>query len=1310
VAVLAAAGCGTGSHEPTVEAPVDDARLQMKAIEPDLVDHISTLCHLPTVTPIVECVEELGPDKFVAHFGYDNTTTATVQVPIGKHNRFVPKPKDRGQPTDFLAGTHHDVFSVPFDGKPLAWLLTAKHAIATKASPACHPQMKCPDSCDDGNPCTVDTCDAATQFKCVHTPSSDGTSCADDTVCDGAEACKAGVCMPGTPLQCDDNNPCTDDSCDPKKGCEHKNAQNGTSCTAPGACNGAGMCKDSTCEASSGPSCDDHNPCTADSCDASGKCVHVPVSDGTSCSDGNACNGAETCQAGVCKSGPPPVCNSNNPCTVGSCVPATGCVLTPVADGTTCPSTNCGTAACKQGMCMATSGPNCDDGNPCTADSCGPNGTCVHTPVANGTSCSDMNACNGLETCQAGQCHPGTPVTCTAVDACHGAGTCDPATGMCSKPVVPDGSACSAGNKCTSGDACKSGVCIAGTVKTCTASDKCHSAGTCDAATGTCSNPPVTDGTSCSDGNACNGAETCKAGTCTPGMPLQCNTTNPCVASSCDPSTGCKSTPVADGTVCAPASSCAAASTCSAGVCKPGAGLNCDDHNPCTADSCGTSGCVHTPVTDGTSCSDGNLCNGAETCKAGVCSPGTPVACKASDQCHVAGTCNPATGQCSNPAATDGTACSDGNKCTSGEVCKAGACGGGTPVTCTASDQCHVAGTCNPATGTCSNPNAPDGASCGDGNACHTGDLCKAGVCTVGSTVTCSVQDQCHTAGTCNPSTGQCSNPVAADGTACTDPNKCLSATACAAGVCKGTAKTCTASDQCHVAGTCDPTSGSCSNPNAPDGTACKGGNACTVGDACKAGACASGTPLVCVAPPGCTPGTCNPANGMCSAPVCAAMCPSRVWNVAYDTPLVGGEALDSTGALYITGGLASSIDFGNGPLTTAGSSDVYMAKIDPATGKAVWSFRAGDEVDQVGVNVAADNAGHVALIGTYIGGLAFGGAAPPLTAATDSVFVAGFNSATGAALWAKDVSLGGGALLGIAIDPSDGNVVVTGYAGVGVGANFGSGALTSGGGKDVVVAKYNTATGALVWAKQFGGTLDQVANAVAVDATGRVFLTGQYSGALDFGSGPLPPTTTSASKKIFVARLDGKTGSGQVAKGYGVSGQQNAVAIAVDGMGNVIVGGSITGNTVDFGTGALVSAGGQDAFAAKLSGDLVAAWAERFGDATTQNTKGVAVDSSGNVILAGLFQGVMDFTPAATLTAAGAFDAFVATLDAATGAPKCATAAGDAADQGVARVVVDATGAQYLLGTFVSSITWDGGGTLTGSPTATQTFLVKRK
>ncbi len=63
--------------------------------------------------------------------------------------------------------------------------------------------------------------------------------------------------------------------------------------------------------------------------------------------------------------------------------------------------------------------------------------------------------------------------------------------------------------------------------------------------------------------------------------------------------------------------------TCQAGVCTAGTALTCADANPCTVDTCDPiAGCQHGVAPDGTPCSDGNLCNGGETCQTGVCTAG----------------------------------------------------------------------------------------------------------------------------------------------------------------------------------------------------------------------------------------------------------------------------------------------------------------------------------------------------------------------------------------------------------------------------------------------------------------------------------------------------------------------------------------------------------------------------------------------------------------------------------------------------------------------------------------------------------------
>jgi hypothetical protein len=125
---------------------------------------------------------------------------------------------------------------------------------------------------------------------------------------------------------------------------------------------------------------------------------------------------------------------------------------------------------------------------------------------------------------------------------------------------------------------------------------------------------------------------------------------------------------------------------------------------------------------DGTPCNDGTLCTINDQCASGVCA-GSPVVCPTPDQCHTAGSCTPATGVCTDPAKANGTACSDGNACTTGDACQGGSCLAGVAVACSALDECHLAGVCNPADGACSNPAKPDGSPCSIGT-------CQAGACT----------------------------------------------------------------------------------------------------------------------------------------------------------------------------------------------------------------------------------------------------------------------------------------------------------------------------------------------------------------------------------------------------------------------------------------------------------------------------------------------------------------------------------------------------------------------------------------------------
>jgi MYXO-CTERM domain-containing protein len=293
---------------------------------------------------------------------------------------------------------------------------------------------------------------------------------------------------------------------------------------------------------------------------------------------------------------------------------------------------------------------------------------------------------------------------------------------------------------------------------------------------------------------------------------------------------------------------CSVGGECVSGFCADGVCCS----TACDAGACDACSVAKGALQDGicyplsgVPCDDGDACTQGDTCMAGTCAGGNPTLCTILDACHTLGSCNPATGVCDNPKKPEGSLCDDGDLCTQGDTCSGGACVSGPAVTCVAPDACHIAGVCNPTTGVCFHAKKLDGAACDDSNACTQVDTCQAGVCVGGNIKECPPLGPCHT-NTCAPGTGVCGDVVAADGAPCSTGDLCSPGGACQAGACiAGTPVVCKA-DACHNAGTCDPATGVCDNPVFPDGASCPGGTCvngiCTAGTGGTGGASASGS------------------------------------------------------------------------------------------------------------------------------------------------------------------------------------------------------------------------------------------------------------------------------------------------------------------------------------------------------------------------------------------------------------------------------------------------------------------------------------
>ncbi|MBN2517309.1 MAG: hypothetical protein JXB14_00530 [Candidatus Altiarchaeota archaeon] len=174
------------------------------------------------------------------------------------------------------------------------------------------------EDCDDGNLCTVDTCNLETRV-CDYNNVEDGASCSDELFCNGEETCQAGVCESGV-VPCLDFVDCTIDSCNEETDtCEYtpddSYCDNGLFCDGLEYCD-LSVLEGSGCRDGVAPTCFDDEDCTTDSCSEgveSYVCVFTPIDededgydicegDETDCDDANASinpGAAEVCDNGV---------------------------------------------------------------------------------------------------------------------------------------------------------------------------------------------------------------------------------------------------------------------------------------------------------------------------------------------------------------------------------------------------------------------------------------------------------------------------------------------------------------------------------------------------------------------------------------------------------------------------------------------------------------------------------------------------------------------------------------------------------------------------------------------------------------------------------------------------------------------------------------------------------------------------------------------------------------------------------------------------------------------------------------------------
>ncbi len=602
-------------------------------------------------------------------------------------------------------------------------------------------------ACDDGNVCTDESCDPAK--GCVSV--ANATVCDDGNACTVTDLCTAGLCKGSGGPDCDDGNVCTTDSCDPALGCVH--AANTQPCDDGNACTTGDQCGNGACAGMGLVNCNDSNPCTDDSCDEATGCSHE--FNAAPCDDLNSCTTGDVCVAGTCLGKGSLECDDSNPCTKDICLPEGGCQheAADVAcdDGDPCTVND----LCQEGQCVSGAAPDCDDDNVCTDDSC-VDGLCVH--AANLADCDDGNACTVNDLCAQGKCVAGAPLDCDDDNVCT-TDSCSPDSGC---KTTFNQLPCDDGDACTPKDLCSGGQCAGTGQLNCNDGNPCTD-DACEPETG-CTH--LDNEEECFDNNVCTTGDQCAQGVCTPADTLDCDDGNPCTDDACDPKIGCVHTANAIG--CNDGNACTTGDTCKAGSCLGGAPPDCDDSNPCTTDSCDTeAGCSY--ALNSAPCDDGKVCTINDKCDGGVCVGGAGLTCNDENPC-TDDSCLEGVG-CQFVNNT--VKCDDDNACTTLDLCSDGTCVGSTPPDCNDSNPC-TDDSCDTDIGCV---HADNTVACDDGDACTTADTCAGGSCVGGPDKDCNDNNVC-TADSCDSDTGCvytalpcCGNGVKDPGEACDDGN-----------------------------------------------------------------------------------------------------------------------------------------------------------------------------------------------------------------------------------------------------------------------------------------------------------------------------------------------------------------------------------------------------------------------------------------------------------------------------------------------------------------------------------------------------------
>ncbi len=284
------------------------------------------------------------------------------------------------------------------------------------------------------------------------------------------------------------------------------------------------------------------------------------------------------------------------------------------------------------------------------------------------------------------------------------------------------------------------------------------------------------------------------------------------------------------------------------------------------------------------------------------------------------------------------------------------------------------------------------------------------------------------------------------------------------------------------------------------------------------------------------------------------------------------GIAADKLGNVFVTGAVVGEGKYLGEPVGHSGPAHVFCLSLN-SNGRLNWSRSAVGESSSTGHGIAVDQQGNCYVGGNCNGKQTLGGR-QTIGSGTD-ILVAKFDT-QGNVVWLHDGHGSSNAMIHEITADSAGNVWAAGmFRGD---LKLADRTVTNQGQHDLLLTSFDP-SGKRLWTKTAGGVGIDYGLGVAADERGNSYLTGSFTGRVDF-DGVARQSSTPASD-IMIVKYD-RDGALRAFQQAGSNGTDHAYTIVTDQRGNLYLSGACS-SAAKFGPHSLPHLGSNDIFLAKL-------------------------------------------------------------------------------------------------------------------------------